>query len=456
MLTRGRDLIGRLLRRKFVQDTLILQVGKVGTVLLSAITSLIIWRVLQPQGFGIYALAESFYGLWGTLDLTGVGAAFNTRLGIAIGEKNTGGILDLMAMSLKISFLMLTGLVVLIALLGAPIAEQIHGDPLIGSLAVGLGVAAVADGQYSLIMNSLAGRRYMRAVAVMGNINQLTLAVCTVGAVLIEQSPQSLLIGRLIYSYLTLGIAWWMYRSARRDEMASQGENGLVFPSLREVYRRAVRVPVRDYWRFGFVNAVDKNLSGLFIQISMQIVGAVGGAAAASYLSLALSGITQAGIFGAAVFENMQAIIPQAVGRRDFVALRRNFLRVLIALGIGGLALYGVLALVAPFVIPPILGDEWTGAIPPLIVLAIYGAVTTAGGVFGPLYRAFNRMRAALMAKITALVVVLPFGVVLIQHLGSQNAALGGAWMINGLFVVSVGITGVVMLRELQKRGRQD
>jgi O-antigen/teichoic acid export membrane protein len=131
-------------------------------------------------------------------------------------------------------------------------------------------------------------------------------------------------------------------------------------------------------------------------------------------------------------------------------------LRVLVALGIGGLALYGVLALVAPFVIPPILGDEWTGAIPPLVVLTIYGAVTTVGGVFGPLYRAFNRMRAALIAKITALVVVIPFGVVLIQQLGSQNAALGGAWMINGLFTVSVGITGVVMLRELQKRGRQD
>lgn len=442
---------------------------------MSALSSVIVWRVMQPQAFGVYALAESFYALWTTLDLTGVGAAFNTRVGIAIGQRNQSAILDLMAMSVKISLMMGIFLLSLVIIFGGAIAERLHGSALIGQLATGLGLAAIADGQYSLFMNSLSARRYMRSVAVMSNVNQILLTVTTIGAALIQQTPESLLIGRLIYSYSTLGLAWWMYRASRAYELR-QTESKFLFPSIGEVYRRVFSVPIHGHWRFGFANALDKNLGALFIQIPMQIVGSVGGASAASYLSLAHSGIIQGGVLGAAIFENMQAVIPQAVGRGDFVALRRNFLRVIVVLSIGGLALYGAMALVAPFLIPPILGAKWSGAIAPLIVLSIYGAITTAGGVFGPLYRAFNRMGIALLSKLIALLIMLPIGLRLIDILSqtatlnnfwgagqrvhdtleANGAAIGGAWMINGLFFISVGITGVMMLRELHHRSKTE
>jgi len=52
--------------------------------------------------------------------------------------------------------------------------------------------------------------------------------------------------------------------------------------------------------------------------------------------------------FTSAIFENMQAVVPQAVGRGDYARLWRNFLRVMGILALGGLAFYTLVILLAP------------------------------------------------------------------------------------------------------------
>jgi O-antigen/teichoic acid export membrane protein len=189
-----------------------------------------------------------------------------------------------------------------------------------------------------------------------------------------------------------------------------------------------------------------------------------------------VNGIAQAGIFTTAVLDNMQAVVPQAVGRRDYAGLWRGFTRVLAVMALVGVALYGGLALVAPLLIPPILGARWIPAIPPLAALAIYGAITTVGGSFGPLYRAFRLMRQAIAIKLIALALVIPIGVLLLRQviaaqpgierflgaaafrpydlIRSGAGALGGAWLIDALFLISVTLTMLVTLPELRKRAK--
>ncbi len=262
-----------------------------------------------------------------------------------------------------------------------------------------------------------------------------------------------------------MALAFVVYRRQRTQGQVS-------YPPLRAVFARAVTVSPRPYWRFGVANAVDKNLSQLFFQIPIQLVGIFAGAQAVGYLNLALNGIAQAGVLTSAVFENMQAVVPQAVGRGDYAGLRRNFMRVLLVLGVGGAVFYGAVALVAPLLIPPILGVRWIPAVAPLAVLAVYGAVNTFGGNFGPLYRAFNLMRQAILIKLVGLAVLLPFGVLLLQRLTAvaqpffgvplatvgaraDAGAVGGALLIDLVFIVSVGLTVWVTLPELRRRAQQ-
>src|SRR5690606_41693460 len=112
-------------------------------------------------------------------------------------------------------------------------------------------------------------------------------------------------------------------------------------------------------------------------------------------------------------------------------------------------------------------GNEWTPVIPVLVPLTLYGALTTVGGIFGPLYRAFGIMRAAFGIKLLTLVLVLPVGIVLMQSLSlnidpfwgwshfdlsATRAAIGGAWTINVLFLVSIALTMAITLPLLRRK----
>ncbi len=142
----------------------------------------------------------------------------------------------------------------------------------------------------------------------------------------------------------------------------------------------------------------------------------------------------------------MQAVVPQAVGRRDYAGLWRRFRQVMLVLAVGGAAFFGVFALIVPFVVPILYGSDWLPVIPLLQLLAIFGVVTTLGGVFGPLYRAFDQVRGALVIKLVVLGVGLPIGFWLIEQYG----AVGGVWLVNGLLAASVLLTAVMTLPELR------
>ncbi len=441
MITRLRA----LLARKFVRDTLSLQGARIITTALSALTSLIVWRVMGPERFGVYALAESFFALWTQLDLTGAATALYTRLGIAIGARDHDAIRASLGAYLKIGGVVTLGVAALVLIIGVPLSASVYGSSRIGGLAAGLAFAWLADTAYGYVLTVFGASRQIRTLALLSVINQGVLTLCSLVAISIDLAPEALVIARIVYAYTTLIIALIFYDTARRG-----GRFPVDFPTMLTAVGSAVRAPIRGYWRFGAANALDKNIAALFVQLPVQIVGIISGAASASYLSVALSGIANASILTSAVFDNVQAVVPQAVGRGDYARLRHNIIRVMVVLGVGALIIYGVLALIAPVVIPPLLGDEWSPAIAPLVVLTVYGAVSAVGGILGPLYRAFNIMRRALVAKIIGLVVALVVGIPLIV----QYSAVGGAAMITLGLSVSVVITVAFVLPELKKRAK--
>ena len=438
--------IHRLLRRKFVQDTLALQVGKVVTSAIAFLSSVLVLRLMGPSAFGVWTLAQSFFTLWQTPNLTGIGPSTSTRLAIAIGARNEREILNNMAFYVKVAVAWGVFNTALLALLGPPLAANAYESGAhIGVLAVLLSLTLIPDALYVLVVIALQARRSMRVVAVLQNANQLTLATCYVVALLINPTAESMVAGRLVYSVTTMLMALAVYRRLRTQHTVR-------YPPIRAVLARAATVPVRPYWRFGVANALDKNLSGMFTEIPTQMVGILSGNVQAGYLEAGFKGIMVVNQLMSAVFENMQAVIPQAVGRGDYTGLWRNFRRVLAVLVVGAAGFYGLFAIAAIFFAPQVValvyGDEYLAVAPLLPVVAMFGAVTTVGGIFGPLYRALRLMRRAILVKLITLLVTFFPGIWLVQQAG----ALGGAWMMNALFGLSVALTAVAVLPELQQR----
>ncbi len=440
-----KERIQRLFRRKFVQDTLALQVGKAITTAISILSSVLVIRLMEPSAFGVWALVQSFFVIWQTPNLTGVGPSTSTRLAIAIGARNDYEVLNNMAFYVKVSFAWTVLSTAAMAVFGPSIAAAAYEDGArIGVLALIYSLNLLPDAIYGLVIIALQARRSMRVVALLQNLNSLTLAVCYVGALLISPTAESLVIARLVYAAATMLMALAFYERLReRDTVA--------YPPMRAVIVRARGVPVRPYWRFGVANALDKNLTSLFMEVPMQIVGIVSGNTAAGYLEAILKGINIVYQLTTAVFENMQAVIPQAVGRGDYRGLWRNFRRALVVLMVGAVGFYTVFALGALLfgdkLISLVYGEQWLPVVPLMPVMAVYGAVATVGGVFGPLYRALRLMRQAIVVKIITLVGVFLPGVWLVQQAG----ALGGGWLVNILFGLSVLLTAAVTLPKLKQ-----
>ena len=456
----------RLFRRKFVQDTLILQLSKIGVTVLGIAAWVIVPVRLGPHEYGLFALAQSFLSVWLTLDLTGLNVGIPVLLSTAVGAKDETTILDLLAVYLKVATIWALFTVVVLLTFGTALAALLYrdpaplaadhalsypllagvqtvGNPQVGALAAVLAIAQLFDPIYNLFLTAFRSRRTMRQVAVMQNINQFVLTMCLVTAALISPNAEGQVVGRIVYSIVTLIVISFIYQRTR-------GDGPVPYPTLKAVLRRAISVSYRPYWRYGLESALDKNIATLFTHVPLQLVGILSGPAAASYIQLGLRGIQRTSFFTSAVYENIQAVVPQAVGRRDYARLWKNFLRVLGVLALGGLAFYVLVVLVAPLLLVPIFGEEWQPILPLLPAFAIYGLATTVGGIFGPLYRVFNLMRQALLTKLLTLAIMIPAGVWLIQQAG----ALGGVWMLTGTYMISVLLTAAFTLPVLRRHAK--
>lgn len=455
------DRLKTLLRRKFVQDTIVLQIGSAIRVGVNFLASIMIARLMGPTAYGEWALVASFFAIWQSFNLTGVVASTLTRLSAAVGANDQQEALNLLAFYIRITLTWALPCITLMVLVGIPLASYLYDtqvtllsppgfpitlsrpDPLIGIMAAVYSVILITEGFYNMAVTALQSRREMRLVALLLDVNAITLAICVIGVLLISPTMPGMVFGRLLYSSLTMLIALWLY-SRRRTR------GTLTYPTLTAILTYAPRVPVRPYWRFGFTIALDRSVANLFLQIPMQLVGIYGDKAAAGYLQLGLRAIQLPNNLTSAIFDNMQAVIPQAIGRRDYARLWHNFKRALLVLAAGSLAIYALVALVVtvagPFLVTLLYGSDWLPALPMIGALTIFGAVTTIGGVFGPLYRSLLLMRSAIIVKVIALLLALLPGVWLV----SENAALGGAWFINLAFTLSVGLTAIVTLPALR------
>jgi O-antigen/teichoic acid export membrane protein len=462
------DRLRALSRSKFVRDTLILQVGKVGTTLLTFLSALLVARLLSTQTYGTWALAQSFLSIGLALNLTGMNSSINTRLAMAVGLKDGREILNLLGVYVKIAVWWAVGLTGGLFLIGPLIAERVYdGDTRIGWLAAWLSLTVLPDALYGLILMTLQSQRSMRLLAILQNINYLVLFLSTLLALLISRTPESMVISRLAYSVITFVIALAFYQRLRATYTVP-------YPTVECILRRARSVSPRSYLGFGFLNALDKNIANLYTEIPLQMVGALAGQTAAGYLELGFKALTIPATFASALFDNLQAVIPQAIGRKDFARLRKNFLRILVVLALGAVIFYAAFALLVPWLVTLLFDRHWLPAVPVVTTLAVYGAVITVGGIFGPLYRALDLMRPAILIKIITLLLVLVPGWLLLQPIATidhawqvnaliaptllmtvRSGALVGAWMVNALLFTSVVLTAAVTLPALKRKANE-
>ncbi len=457
------DRLRQLLRRKFVQDTLALQIGSVVKVAVNFVSSVLIARLMGPTAYGEWALTASYFAIWQSFNLTGIGPSTMTRLSAAVGANDSDEALNLLAFYVRVVLMWAIPCILLMTFIGIPLASRLYTESIspfalgtfpetfnqphsiIGIMAAVYAWVLIPDGLYNLVITALQSRREMRTIAILQDINAVILALSVIIALIISPTLPSMVFGRLAYSIISMVIALYVYARERKSHK-------FVYPPIKRVITHVRHVPVRPYWRFGFAIALDRNVANLFFQMPMQLMGIFVGTEAAGYLQLALRAIQLPNNLTSAIFDNMQAVIPEYVGRGNYRALLRNFNRALLVLVAGSVAFYSLTALfvvsIGPWIVPLLYGSEWLPALPYIGALCLFGAVTTVGGIFGPLYRALNLVTPAMFAKLLVLIVGIVPGIWLVE----QASGLGGAWLISLLFTASVLLTALITLPVLRQR----
>ncbi len=432
------------LSSKFVRDTLTLQAGKIVLTGINVLASMIVVRGLGDTGNGQYALVLTMYGLLMTLNLTGLDASTVTRLSEAVGMKNRAETCHLMAFYVQMSLLVAVVFCSIAFAAGPTLAAASYGDARIGEWMRLYALSLFVEPLYSLSLITLQSTHAMRAYAALENGGMLLEAGLLTFAIVAGGGVTGVILARLAGVTLRASIGVWAYRrlQARRPE---------ALPTVRDVLRAARTQSPRPYWRFGMLLALDKNLSILYTLLPIQLLGMWAGEEQAGFLKLALGALSYPALLFAGVLTNLEARLPADAGRKDYVRLEDNFRRVARWIGPLSVGIFGAFALAAPVLLWLLYGDEFIPAIPLAIILSIYGMVTGVGGIFAPVYRTLRLAREMIAVKLAALLIVAPLGVWLIR----EHGAVGGAWAINLIYLLSVGLTAAVVWPRLRRLARE-
>src|SRR5260221_3576177 len=112
-IARIRERAQYLIKHTFFRNFAILQVGNIGSNIIQALIGIVFARILQPEYYGIYALAFSLAGIMSIFMGVAAQDAVTTILGGAYERKDEKQIQEALAFLAKIT--MITGLIVLVA-----------------------------------------------------------------------------------------------------------------------------------------------------------------------------------------------------------------------------------------------------------------------------------------------------------------------------------------------------
>ena len=332
-------------------------------------------RLLPPQDFGLLAAAQVFVMLADTLGRNGVGPALIQRFEITEGHLAAGFSLSLAAGAALAA--VLWGL--------APLLALAVGEPDLTAVLRALALATLLTGAGVVSEHRL--RRELRFAEIMAA--SLVAKILGSGCVAITLA----LAGYGVWSLVWGAVARQAAFTIAVAVIAPPPRFALGMRESAELLRTAV----------GFsLLALFRALSGQAIKL---IVAAALGAA-----SLGLYSRAQAlSVVTARLAPLLPGVLFPAISQRQdrIRRLRAAYLHCAEMLALIAVPAGLALAVSAPEIVATVLGENWSGAVPPLRILALAGAATALGPLHTPLVRAMGAVYRESWRRLLALVLIL-------------------------------------------------
>lgn len=401
-------------QKNFVRNVVTLQAGSFFGNAIQALVGILLARLLQPELFGVYALAFGLASATTLIIGMGIQEATSSLLGGAYAQKDKKEVEDILGFMFKITCVATLLVIILISFLPS-LARLFYGNSLIGIYASIVVVAVILSSfLYTLLYTSFQ---------VAGKIKALTFLIV---------SDQVLRYGlSLLFVVFGLGVAGAMGGHLAGAVMIFISavivfkkfrENFEIFPSLKNIIISAKRISIKKYLHFKFWVALDRNISNLYGSLPIILTGIFVSASdvaffkvSLSYINLALSLLGPISILLNAEFPKMKTLENNRMLLSNFKKISFYSLGLSIVLTAGAI-------IVSPFVINFIYGENFSPSIKYSFGLFIYGALFGIGVGLGPMWRAVNKVRISIMINVLTLGIGIPIGLALIKWYGLWGA----------------------------------
>lgn len=259
------DKLSALGKRKFIQDTAVLQAGSFLSTGLSFLASIIYARVLGVSGYASYALIFAFVSLAGIFMNVGTNETAVTLMAEAYAAKDREKIKNILTYYIKITLLfsILVGLAIII--IAPMLTGKFYQSEEIGRLARVVLLANIIKIFFYFYTVVLQVARRIKRLTVLENADKILQMLLPVGLVLGGFGLRGLIYGYFA-SYAVFSVySFFQYRKLRlQDEL---------LPSWREIFAHFNKVKINYYFKFGFLIAIDKNLGTLYGTLPIFILG---------------------------------------------------------------------------------------------------------------------------------------------------------------------------------------
>jgi len=394
--------------------------GKLVVLLVTAVLA----RVLAPEDFGLLALALVFIAYADVVSDLGVAQA------LIYLPRSAATVRAALAVALACGLLLMA--------VGWAVAPGVAGffgrgdvTPLCRVLCLALPLGALASVPEALLRRDLRFRRFGTAALVRAASTGAA-SVALAGAGLgVWALAWGLVIGNLVHCVLVWALAG-------------------IAPDLRVWrVRRGELAPVT---RFGLPAAGGMLLAKLIFDLDYLIVGRELGAAALGYYTMAFR-LPELAIINVFFVVSSVTFPLYSRARHDPERLRRGYLLSVRVQSLYGLPAGAGLAVLAPVVVPVLLGAGWAPAVAPLAALSVYAAIRSLSAGANDVYKAIGRPALSVWMSAVRLVLVAPALVVATRWgitgvAWTQAAVAGGlAVLMQGLALHVLGIRWAAFLR---------
>ena len=401
-----------------------LQMGSILGTLIQAMAGVFIARLLQPELFGVYALAFSLASLASIFMATGVGDGIISIVAGAHARGDKDTIADALGFLLKIASII--GMLVALALVFLPFISNILYHRYDIGLFAGIVVMA------SIISNLLFSVSQVvfqaeRRIAIATSLIFIDLSVRWGLSLFLVFSGYKILgaaIGHFVGSIIVFSIVGFFW-----NKLLSKDS---LIPSLGQIIQRAITVNWRRFIRYSFWVALDRNVATLFSFLPISMAGIYFISSDVAFYKISF-GFTNLALSLLAPISIMLNIEFPRLREESLGKMRSSFLMVTFYSAIFSALLVICAAVISPIAFEILYGESFMPSVKYTYGFIIYGVFNGLGVGLGPMWRALDKVKISILINTIVLAIGIPIGLYLLKHYGIW----GGVAMVTAWFSVS-------------------